>query len=112
MALRWQWDECIGELTIKDQAKARLMVYQGNALMIILNEWKNDKGENVWSMYNFFADKGHFDNCRKDKDYNYSEGWLKLTLWRVPNDLWQVLKDLHKRGVEIEIRSKEDDERA
>ena len=109
MALRWQWDECIGELEIKDQAKARLRVYQGNALLIILNEWQNKDGETLWSMYNFFADKKHFDNCRKDKDYNYAEGWLKLTLWKVPADIWNVLKDLHKRGVKIEIRSKENE---
>ncbi len=109
MALRWQWEECIGELEIKNQNKARIRVYQGNALLIFLNEWQSDKGESLWSMYNFFADKGHFDNCRKDKDYNYAEGWLKLTLWKVPSDVWHVLKDLHKRGIKIEIRSKENE---
>ena len=107
MALRWEWNACIGELEIENQAKARLKVYQGNALMIILNEWQNEQGTDVWSMYNFLADKGHFDNCRKDKDYNYAQDWKKLTLWKVPADLWQVLKDLHKRGVEIRIISKE-----
>ena len=104
MALRWQWDECIGELEIENQNKARIKIYQGNALLIFLNEWTSDNGENLWSMYNFFADKGHFDNCRKDKEYNYAQGWKKITLTRVPSDVWQVLKDLHKRGVEIEIR--------
>ena len=55
-------------------------------------------------MYNFFADKGHFDNWKKDKDTNYAQGWKKLTLWKVPNDFWQILKDLAKRGVEIVIK--------
>ena len=109
MALRWQWEECIGELEIENQNKARIKVYQGNALLIFLNEWTSEKGEERWSMYNFFADKSHFDNCRKDKEYNYAQGWLKLTLWKVPADVWHVLKDLHKRGVKIEIRSKENE---
>lgn len=108
MALRWEWKECIGELEIENQAQARIRVYQGNALLIFLNEWEKD-GESVWSMYNFFADKAHFDNYRKDKEWNYAEGWKKLTLWKVPSDVWHVLKDLHKRGVKIEIRSAENE---
>ncbi len=111
MALRWQWNECIGELEIENQSKARIRVYQGNALLIFLNEWENKDGQNVWSMYNFFTDKGHFDNCRKNNTWDYSEGWKKLTLWKVPSDVWHVLKDLHKRGVKIKIRSKENENR-
>lgn len=110
MALRWQWDECIGELEIENQNKARIRVYQGNALAIFLNEWEDKSGEAVWSMYNFFADKGHFDNCKKDKEWNYAQGWKKLTLWKVPNDFWVIIKDLVKRGVKIEIRRKENEE--
>lgn len=109
MALRWEWNECIGELEIENQNKARIKVYQGNALLIFLNEWENEKGETRWSMYNFFADKGHFDNCKKDKEWNYAEGWKKLTLWKLPRDIWNVIKDLHKRGVMIDIRSEEND---
>ena len=107
MALRWDWNNCIGELEIENQNKARIKVYQGNALLIFLNEWENDKGETLWSMYNFFADKSHFDNCKKDKEWNYAEGWKKLTLWKLPRDIWNVIKDLHKRGIMIDIRSEE-----
>ena len=110
MALRWQWDECIGELEIENQNKARIRVYQGNALAVFLNEWEDKSGEAVWSMHIFFADKGHFNNCKKDKEWNYAQGWKKLTLWKVPNDFWVIIKDLVKRGVKIEIRRKENEE--
>ena len=110
MALRWEWNACIGELEIEEQKDYKIRIYQGNALAIFLNEWKNEQGTDVWSMYNFFADKGHFDNCRKDKEWNYAKGWKKITLWKVPADFWQILKDLYKRGVQIEIRSKENEE--
>ena len=109
MALRWQWNECIGELEIENQSKAKIRIYQGNALLIFINEWKNENDEDVYSMYNFFADKHHFKNCKDDKEYNYAQGWKKITLWKVPSDVWQVIKDLVKRGVTIEIRSKEDE---
>ena len=106
MALRWQWNECIGELEIENQSKARIKIYQGNALLIFLNEWTSDSGEERYSMYNFFADKHHFNNCKNDKEYNYAQGWKKITLTKVPADVWQVLKDLAKRGVTIEIKGK------
>lgn len=106
MGFRWQWNECIGQLEIENQS-CPIKVYQGNALLIFLNEWENKEGEHLWSMYNFFADKQHFKNCKDDKERNYAKGWLKLTLWKVPSDVWQVLKDLAKRGVNIEIRSKD-----
>ena len=109
MALRWQWDECIGELEIKEQRKAKIKLYQGNAYVILLNEWKNESEEEQWSMYNFFADKEHFKNCKNDKEWNYAEGWIKLTLWKLPRDLYPFIQDLHKRGVKIEIRSKQND---
>ncbi len=108
MALRWDWNKCIGKLEIENQ-QVPIKVYQGNALLIFLNEWKNEAGTDVWSMYNFFADKHHFKNWKDDKECNYAKGWLKLTLWKVPSDVWEVLKDLVKRGVTIEIRSKENE---
>lgn len=109
MALRWDWDKKIGKLEIQQgEKKFDIDVYQGNALAIFINEWKNDEGKDVWMMYNFFCDKDHFRNCTKDKTWNYAEEWVKLTLWEVPNDFWIILKDLAKRGVTIEIRRKDD----
>ena len=55
-------------------------------------------------MYQFFLDKEHFKNCAKDKDWNYASDWKRLTLHKVPNDFWLILKDLAKRGVEIVIK--------
>ena len=55
-------------------------------------------------MYSFFCDKEHFRRCAKE--FNYAEEWIKLTLWEVPNDFWIILKDLIKRGVEINLTAK------
>ncbi len=110
MALRWDWNKKIGQLHIRQGEKDfSIDVYKGNALAIFINEWTNDEGKNVWMMYNFFCDKEHFKNCTKDKTWNYAEEWVKLILWEVPNDFWIILKDLAKRGVTIEIRSKDNE---
>ena len=109
MALRWDWNKKIGQLHIRQGEKDfNIDVYRGNALAIFINEWKNEEGKDVWMMYNFFCDKEHFRNCTQDKDWNYAEEWVRLTLWEVPNDFWIIIKDLAKRGVTIEIRRKDD----
>ena len=70
MALHWEWDDKCGELycsqiysdgTTKDFT---VSLYQGNACLIMLNEFKDpDTGENMWTMWNFFADKDHMKRC-------------------------------------------------
>ena len=110
MALNWNWNEKIGELLIRQGEKEfTISIYKGNALAIFINEYKNKDGEDVYSMYNFFCDKEHFKRCTKDKTWNYAEEWVKITLWNVPNDIWIILKDLYKRGVQIEIRRKDNE---
>ena len=105
MALNWNWDEKIGELLIRqDEKEFTISIYKGNALAIFIHEYVNNEGKEVYSMYNLFCDKAHFTNCTKDKTWNYAEEWVKVTLWNVPSDFWVILKDLHKRGVEIEIK--------
>lgn len=109
MALNWSWDNKIGELLINQDGKEfTISIYQGNALAIFISEFTNQEGVEQYSLYNFFCDKEHFKRCTQDKTNNYAREWRKMTLWKVPNDFWIILKDLVKRGVNIEIRSKDD----
>ena len=105
MAIIWNWDSKIGELLIRqDEKEYTISIYKGNALAIFIYEYTDSNGKEVYSTYNFFCNKKHFENCTKDKTWNYAEEWVKITLWNVPNDFWVILKDLAKRGVNIEIR--------
>ena len=69
MALNWRWDSKIGELTVKqtinEETKEYVKtIYEGNAFLIFLNEWQDEKcGENMYSMYSFFADETHAKRC-------------------------------------------------
>ena len=110
MALKWDWNKKIGELIIKqDENQFTISIYQGNALAIFIHEYKNNEGKEVYSMYNFFCDKEHLKNCANDKTWNYAAEWVKVTLWELPSGFWPLLKDLHKRGVKIEIINKNED---
>lgn len=98
MALQWQWKEQIGELDImQGDKKFTLTVYTGNAMLILLHE-----NEKSWTMYNFFADRTHFKNCKNDKEWNYAEEWRELRLWKKPTpDQWLLIEDLAKRNVNV-----------
>ena len=60
MALRWDWKAKAGEVEFSDGEKNNW--YEGNGLIIALNEWK-ENDEDYWSMAWFFADKDHAKNC-------------------------------------------------
>lgn len=105
MAITWDWNDKIGELQIKQEEKEfTISVYKGNSLAIFIHEFTNSEGVEQYTMYNFFCDKEHFHRCAKE--FNYAKEWVKLTLWKVPNDFWVILKDLFKRGVEIHLTKK------
>lgn len=103
MAIQWQWENKIGELDIQQgENKFTMSVYTGNAMIIFLSET-----ETTWRMYTFFADRTHFKNCAKDPDYNYSEEWTELRLWKKPtSDQWLLIEDLTKRGVNVRFVAK------
>lgn len=60
MALRWDFKAKSGTITTaKDGTKNW---YEGNALMIVLNEWKEEETD-YYSLAWFFLDKDHAKNC-------------------------------------------------
>lgn len=81
MALRWEWTEKCGTATIETSGKyfpdglprtKEVSLYQGNALLIMLNEFEED-GKQMWSMNSFFCDKEHAKRCL-GLDKQYGEG--------------------------------------
>ena len=63
MSLNWRWDERCGEAVIQQNGKDwTVSLYQGNAFLIFLYEYQED-GQNMYQLYNFWADKQHMKNC-------------------------------------------------
>ena len=60
MAIRWDFNHKGG--TVTQEKGGTHNWYEGNALMIVLNEWK-EKDSEYYSMYWFLADKEHAKNC-------------------------------------------------
>ena len=59
MSLNWQWKDKCGEL---ETDQGTLTLYQGNAYLIMLNEFE-ERGQQYYSLYGFFDDKVHMKRC-------------------------------------------------
>lgn len=127
MALRWNWNDQIGELTVKQFINGKLgdeeytkSLYDGNAFLIILNEWKEPTtNENMWSMYSFFADEEHAKNClglNKGHSNIFLEGTTRITKIRLNKARardWKKIVNLFARAfdeITIELYTEEDKE--
>ena len=116
MALHWQFSEQAGTVTMKNgEQELSFNWYEGNALMIVLNEWE-EKGERYWSMNWFFADEAHAKNClglSKGHENIFSDcnnGITKLTIYRNHCRQWKKLVDLFTKAfpdIIITIRNQE-----
>lgn len=125
MALTWQWKDKCGEAIVQqtwnnETKDFTVNLYEGNAYLIFINEWE-EKGENLYSLYTFFADKEHMRNCLGlNKKMHYGEnifdgGGQKLTKISLNKKKCHNYKDIVTLlvqafdNIEIEIFSEEEE---
>lgn len=91
MALRWDWKNQIGNLTIDGKTYS---LYEGNAFMICLREYEKE-GETYWDMVTFFVDKDHAKRClglaKGHKNIWEDCPWERLELKRSVYNYWKEL---------------------
>ena len=68
MSLNWSWSEKCGEAVFEQNFNGTkeftVSLYQGNAFLIFLYEFKDSEtGEGMYNMYSFWADEGHAKRC-------------------------------------------------
>ena len=68
MALNWKWNDKVGEMNIIDFTgeERAVSLYEGNAYIIMLNQWK-ENDEEYWSMYGFWNDEKDMKICLEQK---------------------------------------------
>lgn len=71
MAIRWDWKEKMGTMTIaqrqgEETRKYKVNIYSGNCLAVFLCEWKGENGKEMYNLYSFLADAQHLRNIAKD----------------------------------------------
>lgn len=99
MSINWLWKNKCGEATIKQLRKNgnesawnefTVSLYEGNAFLIMLYEYKDDDGQEMYNMFSFFVDKTHAKKClglQKNEDGEivnmFDDNWQKLTKLRI-----------------------------
>lgn len=110
MALHWDFKEKAGTVTLNQRGKdITLNWYEGNATMIVLNEWTEDNGEEMWSMAWFFASDDHAKRClglvKGETNMFESNPITNLTVYMNHCREWvKLVKMFAKAFPDIEIR--------
>lgn len=110
MALNWDFKRKAGTVTQNiGKEDITLNWYEGNALMIVTNEWKEEKtGEELYSMAWFFIGDDHAKNClglSKGHTNMFEDHPItKLTIYRDHCRQWlNIVKYFTKAFPDIEI---------
>lgn len=84
MSLNWDFNtDKMGYILYKDGT--RKPMYNGNAFVIINNEWE-ENGERYYSLYNFYADETHAKRCL-GLDSKYKDTYKKAPSFADP--IWR-----------------------
>ena len=100
MALHWQWTEKIGTaevLNTKADKVVTYTLYEGNAFLIMLYEYTDENGEEMWQMGSFFADETHAKNClgiTKGFDNMFNTSYTQLKKIRLNKSKYRYTKKL------------------
>lgn len=114
MALNWKWSEKAGEMIFReaDGEELKISLYQGNALLIMLYEYEDETGNEMYNMWSFWADEQHAKNClglSKGTDNIYLPGQIvSVTFYRSAitiKDIAKLEKLITAVYPEAEIRS-------
>lgn len=111
--LTWNWKDKIGKWVISQNGKEfELNIYECNGLAVILDEFQNANGEEVYNLYGFFSDKTHLKNClglSKDFPENiYTNELLRIELIRCKTSnilASEILKAKWTNDIEIKLIS-------
>ncbi len=122
MALQWDWNKKSGTVTqVYGGEEYTSNFYEGNALMIVTNEFEED-GVERYNVIWFFTGKDHAERClglqecddgTKTNMFERDGMVTRLVIYKEHCRHWQTLIDLFTKAIPeivIELRAKAPDE--
>lgn len=102
MALSWNWNEKVGEAFFVSSSGDEWCVdlYQGNAFLIMIREFKDKNDVDKYEIVGFFCDKAHMKNClglNKKGGYTeniYARDYFSLDRITIYSDRYSYTSDL------------------
>ena len=123
MALQWDWNKKSGTVTqVYGGEEYTSNFYEGNALMIVTNEFEED-GVERYNVIWFFTGKDHAERCLglQERDDGTKSNMIerdgmvtRLVIYKEHCRHWQTLIDLFTKAIPeivIELRAKAPDEK-
>ena len=118
MALNWEWSRLSGKITENNYGKdITFNFYEGNALMIVLHEYKDEDGTGMYDLRWFFCDEEHAKRMlglAKGYESIFEPDEIKrLTIYRDSCRQWEKIVKLFAKAfpnIEIVIRAKKQEE--
>ena len=112
MSLNWKWSRKSGTITeIIGGAEQTYSWYEGNALMIVLDEFTDEHGTERYSLHWFLCDEVHAKRC-----FGLVKGYegmslkpTKLTIYRENCWQWEKIVKLFAKAfpdIEITVKAK------
>ena len=74
MAVTWEWKDKMGTVDyVRDDGESfSCNLYNGNCMMVMLYEYTDDNGAEMYTLMSFFSDKAHAKRMLGlDKTYHY-----------------------------------------
>lgn len=105
MSIIWNMHEKIGEIYYKDNNSAKINLYKGNCLCVLIEETFNKD----YRFYTFFSDEEHLKKCIGLKKMNnkstnlFAEEWGKIHLNMYYNEGMKLAKWLRKAGFDVQV---------
>lgn len=102
MSPKWKWTDKMGKLTIRQKEREyEIDIYDGNVLAIFIYEYENEKGENDYILFNFFADKKYCDNIIMHGDRLFRDEVVSIGLNLYYKNAQTLLDIFVKNGYKV-----------
>lgn len=106
MALHWQWSDkigtlCIAQKRVNGDKEFDINIYTGNALAIFVSEYKDEDGQDVYSIYKWIDDKKHAERIIKEYGTLFCDRVVSIELNLRFRETKQLLDILTKNGYSV-----------
>lgn len=100
-------EELLGKIKIKQKENVfEIEIRKGNCLAVFIHVDKNQEGETIHTLYNFYADEQHLKNIiKKDKKIIFDEV-LEIELYMAYKECYTLLKYFVNSGYEVKCKNK------
>lgn len=95
-------EELLGKIKIKQKENVfEIEIRKGNCLAVFIHVGKNQKGETIHTLYNFYADEQHLKNIIKNDKKIIFDEVLEIELYMAYKESYTLLKYFVESGYKV-----------